>query len=80
MTIKKVVLHRLEADYRSGDAEAGHAEAGDVGAVFLDPVSGHQPPLSRLEARGQCYKTFYGRKLRIFRISCSVCPGLAFPA
>jgi hypothetical protein len=24
--------------------------------------------------RGQCYKTFYGRNLRIFVISLSVCP------
>jgi len=29
---------------------------------------------------GQCYKTFYGRKLRIFVISQSVCPWQAFPA
>ncbi len=26
------------------------------------------------------YKTFYGRILRIFVISCSVCPWQAFPA
>ncbi len=29
---------------------------------------------------GQCYKTFYGRKLRIFKISWSVCPWQTFPA
>ncbi len=30
--------------------------------------------------RGQCYKTFYVRNLRIFVISQSVCPWQAFPA
>ncbi len=29
---------------------------------------------------GQCYKTFYGRKLRLFIISWSVCPWKAFAA
>ncbi len=29
---------------------------------------------------GQCYKTFYDRKLRLFIISYSVCPWQAFPA
>ncbi len=32
------------------------------------------------EARCQCYKTFYGRKLRLFVLSYSVCPWQAFPA
>jgi hypothetical protein len=31
-------------------------------------------------SRGQCYKTFYGRKLQIFVISWSVCPWQALPA
>jgi hypothetical protein len=30
--------------------------------------------------RAQCYKTFYGRNLRIFVISYSVCPWQTFPA
>ncbi len=30
--------------------------------------------------RGQCFKTFYGRNLRIFIKSQSVCPWQAFPA
>jgi hypothetical protein len=30
--------------------------------------------------KGQCYKTFYARNLRIFVISQSVCPWPAFPA
>ncbi len=29
---------------------------------------------------GQCYKTFFGRKLRLFVISQSICPWHAFPA
>jgi hypothetical protein len=29
--------------------------------------------------QGQCYKTFYGRKLRLFIISSSVCSWQAFP-
>ncbi len=29
--------------------------------------------------QGQCYKTFYGRKLRLFIISQSVCSWQAFP-
>ncbi len=33
-----------------------------------------------LQAWGQCYKTFYGRKLRLFIISYSVCPWKALPA
>jgi hypothetical protein len=28
----------------------------------------------------QCYKTFYGRNLRIFVINYIVCPWQAFPA
>ncbi len=32
------------------------------------------------EPKGQCYKTFYDHKLRIFIISKSVCPWQAFPA
>ncbi len=31
-------------------------------------------------ASGQCYKTFYGRKLRLFIISYSAFPWQAFPA
>ncbi len=30
--------------------------------------------------RGQCYKTFYGRNLRILIISFGVCPRQVFPA
>jgi hypothetical protein len=30
--------------------------------------------------QGLYYKTFHGRKLRIYVISLSVCPWLAFPA
>ncbi len=33
-----------------------------------------------IEPRWQCYKTFYGRKLRLFIISYSVCPWQTFPA
>jgi hypothetical protein len=32
-----------------------------------------------INTRAQCYKTFYGRILRIFEISWSVCPWQAFP-
>jgi hypothetical protein len=32
------------------------------------------------KTRGQCYKTSYGRKLRVFEISWSVCSWQAFPA
>ncbi len=27
---------------------------------------------------GQCYETFYGRKLRLFKISCAFVPGKPF--
>ncbi len=30
--------------------------------------------------QGQCYKTLYGRKLRMFMISLSVCPWQNFPS
>jgi hypothetical protein len=30
--------------------------------------------------RDQCYQTFFVRDLRIFALSCSVCPKQAFPA
>ncbi len=33
-----------------------------------------------IDTWGRCYKTFYGRKLRIFVISQSVCSWRAFPA
>ncbi len=32
------------------------------------------------EISGQCYKTFYGRKLQLFIINWSICPWQAFPA
>ncbi len=34
----------------------------------------------QMKTKGQCYKTFYGRKLRIFKISLHICPWQAFPA
>ncbi len=34
---------------------------------------------SKANIRGQCYKTFYDRNLRLFVISCSVCPCQDFP-
>jgi hypothetical protein len=36
--------------------------------------------LAKEMLRCQCYKTFYGRKLRIFFVSWSICPWQAFPA
>ncbi len=36
--------------------------------------------LSKKDIRGQCYKTFHGRNLRIFEKSLSVCPWQVFPA
>jgi hypothetical protein len=40
----------------------------------------HLDRLSKKDIRGQCYKTFHGRDLRIFEISLSVCPWQEFPA
>jgi hypothetical protein len=33
-----------------------------------------------MDTRGQCHKTTYGHKLRLFIISKSICPWQAFPA
>ncbi len=38
------------------------------------------PMRGSAQIRGQCYKIFYDRNLRIFVISWSVCPWQAFPA
>jgi hypothetical protein len=35
---------------------------------------------SFISSGAYCYKTFYSRKLRLFKISRSVCPWQAFPA
>ncbi len=43
------------------------------------PRSSDRNPLS-IPSRCQCYKTFYGRNLRIFVISQSVCPWQVLPA
>ena len=36
--------------------------------------------LCKIGSSCKCYKTFYGRNLRMFEISQSVCPSQAFPA
>jgi hypothetical protein len=42
----------------------------------LDEARGE---IESLKFRGQCYKTFYTRNLRMFVMSCSVCFWQAFP-
>ncbi len=46
----------------------------------LNTFENNQILLNKISHRGQCYKTFYGRKLLLFIISQSVCPWQAFPA
>ncbi len=42
------------------------------GVIFPNEAESQQMVL--LNCRAQCYKTFYGRNLRMFVISQSVCP------
>jgi hypothetical protein len=43
-------------------------------------VSDKHEKVYNVDTRGQCYKAFFFRNLRIFIISWSVCPCQAFPA
>ncbi len=44
------------------------------------PEAQNRLPQSQRLSRGQCYKTFYDRNLRLFVISWSICRWQTFPA
>jgi hypothetical protein len=46
----------------------------------LPAMAVKMPPMKPVTTWGQCYKTFYGRNLRIFVISWSVCSWKVLPA
>jgi hypothetical protein len=66
--------HYAECRY----AECHYAEC--RGAVLLAATVNVISCKGFFQRPGQCYKTFYGRKLRLFVLSYSDCPWKAFPA